>query len=444
MEDKANKIWEKILKILRLKLGEMEYRSWLLNIRPSSVNEETFTIEVDNNFMKNKVEKDYKVMISEILNNILYENGSRKIEISVKENLDLSFKDKVNKLSKQDRVSGDGPNSKYDFSNFVVGKSNEFAHAASEGVSISPGKVYNPLFIYGGVGLGKTHLMHAIGNYIKKGNPDAKIHYCSSEQFTNDLINSLKRDKMPQFREKYRKLDVLLIDDIQFIAGKESTQEEFFYTFNALHQYSRQIVISSDRPPQEIKNIEERLVSRFAWGLIADIKAPDYETRVAILKNKAEMEGIDIPEDAINYIAEAITSNIRELEGALNRIVAKSSLLGREIDFDLIKDVFKGFLEDKAKKVTKSKILKCVSDFYNIPISEMLSNKRKKEIAKSRQISMYFLRNMLNLPFASIGDQFGGRDHTTVMHSVNKIDSEIAYDKNLSLEITQIKQNIIK
>lgn len=445
MENNSSKIWEKILKILRLKLGEMEYRSWLLNIRPSSIDEKTFTIEVDNNFMKDKVEKDYKIMINEILNNILYENGSRNIEIFIKESSDLSFKEKINKLSKYDRVSGgDGPNSKYDFSNFVVGKSNEFAHAASEGVSISPGKVYNPLFIYGGVGLGKTHLMHAIGNYIKQGNPEAKIHYCSSEQFTNDLINSLKRDKMPQFREKYRKLDVLLIDDIQFIAGKESTQEEFFYTFNALHQYSRQIVISSDRPPQEIKNIEERLVSRFAWGLIADIKAPDYETRVAILKNKAEMEDIDIPEDAINYIAEAITSNIRELEGALNRVVAKSSLLGRAIDFDLIKDVFKGFLEDKAKKVTKSKILKCVSDFYNIPISEMESNKRKKDIAKSRQVSMYFLRNMLNLPFAAIGDLFGGRDHTTVMHSVNKIDSEIAYDKNLNLEINQVKQNIIK
>ena len=440
----AKKAWDSILKILELKLEKSEFNTWFKNTEPISMENNTITIAVENNFLKEKIEKNYMRTIKEILNDIFIDYENRNIEILVKEQ-DRKIASKTEVIeNKKLNTKNNGPDSKYSFSNFIVGKSNEFAHAAAKGVAISPGKVYNPLFIYGGVGLGKTHLMHAIGNYITSKNPEAKVYYCSSEQFTNDLINSLKKDKMSQFREKYRKLDALLIDDIQFISGKESTQEEFFHTFNSLHQYSRQIVVSSDRPPQEIKNIEERLISRFTWGLVSDIKAPDYETRVAILKNKAEQEGIKIPEDAINYIAEAVKSNIRELEGSLNRVVAKASLLGNDIDFDLIKDVFKNFMEDRAKKITRAKIVKSVSDFFNVSINDIESNKRKKDIAKARQVSMFFLRDMLNIPFSAIGDLFGGRDHTTVMHSVNKIDSEIAFDKTLKFEIDQIRQNILR
>lgn len=439
----ARKAWDNILKILKLKLSHGEFSGWLLNVKPLSLSNDTLKISVDNRFLKEKIESEYLSLIEETLTDIFLDSNNKRVEIILEESA-LPSREENAKSETHAVKEGIGLNPKYLFETFIVGKSNEFAHAAARGVAVSPGRVYNPLFIYGGVGLGKTHLMHAIGNYVKSHKADAKVHYCSSEQFTNDLINSLKKDKMTQFREKYRQSDVLLIDDIQFIAGKESTQEEFFHTFNTLHQYSRQIVISSDRPPQEIKNIEERLVSRFAWGLIADIKAPDYETRVAILKNKAEQEDIKIPEDAINYIAEAVKSNIRELEGALNRVAAKASLMNREIDSELIQSVFKGFMEDRARKVTKSKIIKSVSDFYNISVESIGSNKRKKEIAKARQVSMYFLRSMLNLPFSSIGDSFGGRDHTTVMHSVNKIDGEMAFDTNLKFEIDQIRQLILK
>ncbi|HCB63956.1 MAG TPA: chromosomal replication initiator protein DnaA [Fusobacteria bacterium] len=443
----ANRAWESIKKNLELKLSKSEFKTWFSSASPMSFEDDKLVIAVDNEFTKEKINKEYRDAIKESIRELFIDGDGKDVEVVVSPNKKLNEERLVetrergfNANTKKNNL----PDSKYNFSNFIVGKSNEFAHAASRAVAISPGKVYNPLFIYGGVGLGKTHLMHSIGNYITSQNPEAKVYYCSSEQFTNDLINSLKKDRMAQFREKYRKLDALLIDDIQFIAGKESTQEEFFHTFNSLHQYSRQIVVSSDRPPQEIKNIEERLVSRFTWGLVADIKAPDYETRVAILKNKAEAEGITIPEDAINYIAEAIKSNIRELEGSLNRVVAKASLLGRDVDFDMIKEVFKGFMEDRAKKINKGKIIKTVSEFFGVPISDIESNKRKKEIAKARQISMYLLRDMLNLPFSSIGDSFGGRDHTTVMHSVNKIDSEVAFDKSLKFEIDQIRQNILK
>ena len=443
----ANRAWESIKKNLELKLSKSEFKTWFSSASPMSFEDDKLVIAVDNEFTKEKINKEYRDAIKESIRELFIDGDGKDVEVVVSPNKKFNEERLVetrergfNANTKKNNL----PDSKYNFSNFIVGKSNEFAHAASRAVAISPGKVYNPLFIYGGVGLGKTHLMHSIGNYITSQNPEAKVYYCSSEQFTNDLINSLKKDRMAQFREKYRKLDALLIDDIQFIAGKESTQEEFFHTFNSLHQYSRQIVVSSDRPPQEIKNIEERLVSRFTWGLVADIKAPDYETRVAILKNKAEAEGITIPEDAINYIAEAIKSNIRELEGSLNRVVAKASLLGRDVDFDMIKEVFKGFMEDRAKKINKGKIIKTVSEFFGVPISDIESNKRKKEIAKARQISMYLLRDMLNLPFSSIGDSFGGRDHTTVMHSVNKIDSEVAFDKSLKFEIDQIRQNILK
>lgn len=443
MAGNEKKIWNSVLELLKDRLNKSEYSISILNIHPYKLESNRFILEAENSYIKDRVER-YKNIINKALNEVT--GNEYEVYIYVKKDYEREEKGDLTEIKerREEKKLVSGLNPKYLFGNFIVGKSNEFAHAAAEGVAVSPGRVYNPLFIYGGVGLGKTHLMHAIGNYILEKNPASKIYYCSSEQFTNDLINSLKIDRMASFREKYRSLDLLLIDDIQFIAGKESTQEEFFYTFNTLHQYSKQIVISSDRPPQEINNIEERLISRFAWGLIADIKPPNYETRVAILKNKAEIEKIDIPYEAINYIAESVSSNIRELEGALNRVVAKASLMKKKIDFELIEEVFKGFIDTRSKLVTKDKILKAVSAFYSLPLEEIKSTKRKKEIAKARQISMYFLRSILNLPFVSIGELFGGKDHTTVMHSVNKVESQIKTSEELNKEISELKQRILK
>jgi chromosomal replication initiator protein len=446
----AKEILNKIISIMKKEKLEPKILGWLSNSNAKSFKDKNLVISVENSFLKDKILENREDILK-LISKYFIDSDNMNIEVEIEkkdevETLDFNVTNRDNFESTKSRYDSDydKPNEKYQFENYIVGGNNQFAHAAALSVANSPGKMYNPLFIYGGVGLGKTHLMNAIGNMIMKNNSRAVVHYCSSEQFTNSLINSLKRDKMPQFREKYRKIDALLIDDIQFIAGKDSTQEEFFHTFNTLHQYSRQIVISSDRPPQEIKNIEDRLISRFTWGLIADIKAPDYETRVAILKNKAESDNIEIPLKCIEYIAEAVNSNIRELEGSLNRVVAKASLMGKEIDFDLIQDVFKFFKEDKMKKVSKSKILKSVSQFYNIPISEIESNKRKQDIAKARQVSMYFLRNILDLSFSAIGEAFGGKDHTTVMHSFNKIDSLIAYDPNLKSELEELKGIILK
>lgn len=333
-------------------------------------------------------------------------------------------------------------NPKYIFETFIVGKSNEFANAASDAVARGAKAGYNPLFLHGGVGLGKTHLMHAIGNKILKKDGNKKVYYCSSEQFTNDLINSLKNDKMIEFREKYRKLDVLLIDDIQFIAGKDSTQEEFFHTFNELYNAGKQIILSSDRPPKEVDNLEKRLVSRFEWGLIADIQPPDYETRVAILKKKAELDNIDISEEVLRHIAETINSNIRELEGALNRIVARASLLKRTISIELVEEIFYDVIKSRSKIITKDKIISIISEHYNVSVEDIKSKKRKKDIAKARQIAMYFMRESLGMAFMAIGEVFGGKDHTTVMHSVSKVEADMKSNKYFAKDITSIKEKL--
>lgn len=456
MNELASKVWSRVLIVLKLKISESDYNSWLLNVRPVSLDERFLTVEVDNNFIKERIESKFKTRIVEILNEILILEGYKDLNIVVKEEREQNFETKQlaietfnveEELKSSTRTynlsTANNLNPKYVFRKFIVGKSNEFADAASEAVAKAPGKVYNPLFIYGGVGLGKTHLMHAIGNHVLKNDKNKKIYYCSSEQFTNDMIHSLKNDKMSEFREKYRKLDVLLIDDIQFIAGKDSTQEEFFHTFNELHQSGKQIVMSSDRPPKEIDKIEKRLVSRFEWGLIADVQPPDYETRVAILTNKAEQEGIDVSEEVLRYIAEAINSNIRELEGALNRIAAKASLLKKEITVDLVEEIFYDVLKNKTKIVSKEKIINTVSEFYNISIEEMKSTKRKREITKARQIAMFLLREILQMSFVAIGELFGGKDHTTVMHSVSKVEDDIKANKYFGKDISTIREKIV-
>ena len=338
-------------------------------------------------------------------------------------------------------------NPKYTFDTFVVGANNNLAHAASLAVAESPGEIYNPLFIYGGVGLGKTHLMHSIANFILKNNPKAKILYVTSEKFTNELIDAIRNKNnisTTEFREKYRNNDVLLIDDIQFIIGKESTQEEFFHTFNALHEAKKQIIISSDKPPKEIETLEERLRSRFEWGLTVDIQSPDYETRMAILRKKEEMEGYNIDNEVIKYIATNIKSNIRELEGALTKIVALSKLeKNREIDIELAEKALKDIIAPGDKQeVTPEFIIQIVADHFNLTPLDIMSAKRSKEIVYPRQIVMYLCRTMTETGLQNIGKALGGRDHTTILHGIKTISADLEKNPSLQNTIDILKKKI--
>jgi len=333
-------------------------------------------------------------------------------------------------------------NSKYTFDTFVVGNSNRFAHAGALAVAEAPAMAYNPLFLYGGVGLGKTHLLHAIGNYIKENDSSAKIAYVSSETFTNELINSIREKKMEEFRNKYRSMDVLMIDDIQFIAGKVQTEEEFFHTFNALYDAKKQIIITSDKHPDEMKTLEERLRSRFAWGLPADINIPDYETRVAILQKKCQLEGIEIKDEIINYIAEKVTSNIRELEGVFNKVLAYRGLINKEINMEVAYEALKYYEEHSGAKVINPDIIvDCCASFYNMRKEDITGIRKTKEIAKARQVAMYLMREILGISQLKIAKYFG-KDHTTVMHAINKVEKDIAENPAFHVEITNLKDDI--
>lgn len=329
------------------------------------------------------------------------------------------------------------------FETFVIGASNRFAHAASLAVAETPAKAYNPLFIYGGVGLGKTHLMHAIGHYVLEHNEKAKVLYLSSERFTNEFITSIRENSTGEFRNRYRSIDVLLIDDIQFLANKEQTQEEFFHTFNALHEAAKQIVISSDRPPKEIPTLEDRLRSRFEWGLITDIQPPDLETRIAILQRKAKADRLEIPEEVSYYIANQINSNIRELEGALIRVVAYSSLVNEDVSVELAEQALKDILSpDKPKVITVHQIQKVISDHFGLKIDEIKAKKRTRNVAHPRQIAMYLTRELTDLSLPRIGEAFGGRDHTTVLHACDKISSDMGTDDQLKQTVERLSQAI--
>lgn len=451
MSFNLSSLWQQVLKILSNELNnDMSFNTVLKPTRLVNIEENLATVEVPNDFIKSVIEKRYINLLKDILGSILKQNISIVVKIS--ENADDSdpYSEQISLSSgffeeQKQQVTTEKPclNSKYTFDTFVVGNSNRFAHAASQAVAESPAKAYNPLFIYGGVGLGKTHLMHAIGHQILEQDPSCKVVYLSSEKFTNELISSIRDDKNVQFRNKYRTMDVLLIDDIQFIAGKERTQEEFFHTFNALHEANKQIVISSDRPPKEIPTLEERLRSRFEWGLITDIQPPDFETRIAILQKKAMMEGLKVPNDVINFIATKIQTNIRELEGALIRIVAYSSLTDNPIDLNLSKEVLKDLLpETKPKEVNAQRIVEEVGNYYSIKTEEFKSKKRTKDVAFARQVAMYLCCNLTDLSLPKIGEEFGGRDHTTVIHARDKIQSEIEKDHQLSLVIDNLKNKL--
>ena len=345
----------------------------------------------------------------------------------------------------QARFDWDGAaqlNPRYTFDAFVIGSGNQFAHAACQAVAERPSKAYNPLFLYGGVGMGKTHLMHAIGHDVKRRQPHASISYVSGEKFTNEMINSLRYDKMTSFRDKFRNVDVLLVDDIQFLAQKERTQEEFFHTFNALHESMKQIVIASDRPPKELAEVEDRLRSRFEWGLIADIQPPDLETKVAILQKKAEQEKVTLPTDVALYVASNIRSNVRELEGALIRLVAHSSLIGAEITLPYAQQVLKNFIDSQARKVTIESIQKATAEQFGLRLVEIKAKNNSRAIVYPRQIAMYLSKHLTEASLPEIGRQFGGKHHTTVLHSVEKIDEARKSDKDLNRLINKLTEQL--
>ncbi|AVQ46374.1 chromosomal replication initiator protein DnaA [Clostridium botulinum] len=445
MNTHLTETWEKAINIIKGELTEVSFNTWIKSINPISLENNSLKLAVPNDFTKGILESRYKDLIVNALKLLTSKKYNIDFIVTTEEKMEENQKNHNNEKSNivvNDEMST-MLNPKYTFDSFVIGNSNRFAHAASLAVAESPAKAYNPLFIYGGVGLGKTHLMHAIGHYILNNNPKSQVVYVSSEKFTNELINSIKDDKNVEFRNKYRNIDILLVDDIQFIAGKERTQEEFFHTFNALYEANKQIIISSDRPPKEIPTLEDRLRSRFEWGLIADIQAPDFETRMAILKKKADVEKLNIPNEVMVYIATKIKSNIRELEGALIRIVAFSSLTNKEISVDLASEALKDIISSKqTRQVTIDIIQEVVANYYNLKIEDLKSARRTRNIAFPRQIAMYLSRKLTDMSLPKIGEEFGGRDHTTVIHAYEKISNNLKKDESLQNAIKELNKRI--
>ena len=453
MIEKIKENWEKILLILKEEheISNISYQTWLEPLSPYSFKGNTITIIVPEQTFLAYVKKKYgllfKVTISEFL------GQECEVDFKVKEQIEVqetpaapSLIPKAKAPVSPDVIQSANLNPKYTFDTFVVGSNNNLAHAAALAVAESPGEIYNPLFIYGGVGLGKTHLMHAIAHFILKNNPKSKILYVSSETFTNELIDAIRNKNnitTTEFREKYRNNDVLLIDDIQFIIGKESTQEEFFHTFNTLYESKKQIIISSDKPPKEIETLEERLRSRFEWGLTVDIQSPDYETRMAILRKKEEMEGYNIDNEVIKYIATNIKSNIRELEGAFNKVMAGAKLEKKEVTLELAKQALKDIISpDEKKVITPEYIISVVSEHYGVTPADLSGNKRNSKIVMPRQVAMYLCREIISTPLKNIGKALGNRDHTTVMHGIEKIENELQNDDNLKNTIDILKKKI--
>jgi len=442
MNTELHTIWENTLKLIKNELTEVSFNTWFKVIEPIDINDNCMILGVPSEFIKNILEARYVNLIFNALKQVTSSEFEIKLILPEDQTNQQLHKNRYDKQDNSNVTRLENTsmlNPKYVFNSFVIGNSNRFAHAASLAVAEAPAKAYNPLFIYGGVGLGKTHLMHAIGHYILKNNPKVRVLYTTSEKFTNDLINSIRDDKNVEFRNRYRKTDILLVDDIQFIADKERTQEEFFHTFNTLYEASKQIIISSDRPPKEIPTLEDRLRSRFEWGLICDIQPPDLETRIAILKKKEKMENLSIPNEVLLYIAKEINSNIRELEGALIRVIAYSSLTNKEINMDLTKEALKDFFSNsKPKMITVNLIKQVVSEYYSVKVEDFNSRKRTRTIAFPRQIAMYLTRELTDLSLPKIGEEFGGRDHTTVMHAHDKISKEFEKDQSLKMAINEI------
>lgn len=441
MSSNLDSLWNDILDIIKVELTEVSYNTWLKTIIPINISDNTIKLAAPNDFTKGILEGRYLNLIKNSI--IEVTKKEYKIEFIIPGEEQSINEGQTIKQENHENNQRSQLNPKYSFNTFVIGNSNRFAHAASLAVAEAPAQAYNPLFLYGGVGLGKTHLMHAIGHYILSQNPDSKVVYVTSEKFTNELINSIREYRNEEFRNKYRNVDVLLVDDIQFIAGKEGTQEEFFHTFNALHEANKQIIISSDRPPKEIPTLEDRLRSRFEWGLIADIQAPDLETRIAILRKKANMENLEIHDDVMQYIASKIKSNIRELEGALIRVVAYSSLTNKNVTIELAEEALKDIISNnKPREITVTLIKEEVSNQFNIKLEDFNSRKRTRAIAFPRQVAMYLTRELTDLSLPKIGDEFGGRDHTTVIHACDKINNDILEDEDFKGKIEYIVKKL--
>ncbi|MEX0804995.1 MAG: chromosomal replication initiator protein DnaA [Candidatus Binatia bacterium] len=441
-------LWEEALRQLRERLGKQNFETWIQPIHIDAITDDGVVLGVPNKFFRDWLTEHYFAQISEVLESLT--RNAVKISLTINNQPQPKTRlEKVQKSEKKDireqQTKVQRSNNlipKYTFENFVVGASNQFAHAASMAVANQPGDHYNPLFIYGGVGLGKTHLANAIGHRAAAARAGLKIFYLSSESFMNELIGSLRRDKMDEFKTKFRNIDILIIDDVQFIAGKERTQEEFFHTFNSLYESHKQIVITSDKFPKEIPGLEDRLRNRFEWGLIADIQPPDIETRVAIIQKKAEDEGIQLPHDVAIFVASNIDSNVRELEGSLTRLGAFASLTKSVLTVDLAKEVLHNTLKGGQKEITVESIQKTICDFYNIKIAELKAKRRTKNIALPRQVAMYLCRKYTATSFPAIGDKFGGRDHSTVIHASKTIEKRIKEDLYMQNTIERLERNL--
>jgi chromosomal replication initiator protein len=436
-------IWNKSLAQIEEKVGNNIIDLWFRPIKLSQFKEQQATVEIPNRFFKDWIEDNYPDIIAESIGTILKYPVTVRYKIAEKmdptvRKMDMRMETRRQKLASR----GIYLNPKYTFENFVIGPSNQFAHASAKAVAEAPGKTYNPLFIYGGVGLGKTHLITAIGNAVIDKKSDISVIFVSAEQFTNEVVSAIRHQKMGELKEKFRNIDLLLLDDIHFIENKTQTQEEFFHTFNTLYERQKQIVISSDRPPKEIAAITDRLRSRFSMGLIADIQPPELETKVAILQRKAETEKIFVPEDVAYYLASKVKSNIRELEGCLIRLGAQSSLTGRPINIDMAKNILQDLIQDDEKPVTTDQIQKTVSEHFALKVSDMKAKKRTKEIALPRQIAMYLSKQLTNLSLSDIGKNFGGKDHATVIYACKQIEEKRAKDEAFNRMIESLIRKI--
>jgi chromosomal replication initiator protein len=460
----AKQVWRAALGELQVSLSPANFETWLKETALVAVDDNRFTVAVPNGFAKDWLETRYRSLISQTLARVV--GYSVQVDFEVREGLTPSGEGSDGQTAAAGGAEGvpapplahvrlepgrvGGPegasaslNPRYTFRNFIVGSANRLAHAASLSVAERPGHAYNPLFLYGGVGLGKTHLMHAIGNQVLARFPRKRVVYATSEKFTNEFITSIQQGKIDDFRMRYRRIDLLLIDDIQFIADKERTQEEFFHTFNAIHEDGKQIVLSSDRPPKLITTLEERLRSRFEWGLIADLTAPDLETRIAILRAKAEEQNVHIGADVLEFIARKVISNIRELEGALNRIVAYANMGGMPISIELAQAVLSNVLYNpKRRLVTPERIVQAVSDYYSVELDALKGQKRDRAIVTPRQIAMYLMRAETDVSLLRIGQELGGRDHSTVLHACEKIDKETQENEELRRDLAAVRELI--
>ena len=435
-------LWDSACELLKSEINPVSYQTWIENnLTPVKLENDVLTLRIGMEAMKVMVNNRYVPLISNCISQV----AGHRISVTVLTSAELE-NDEIRAQAAASSGLAVGSvqlNPKYTFDTFVVGSNNRFAHAASLAVAESPADAYNPLFIHGGVGLGKTHLMHAIGHYVQQQYPEKRLLYITSENFTNELISAIQQNRNTEFRNRFRNVDILMVDDIQFIAGRDSTQEEFFHTFNALHTAGKQIILTSDKPPQEINRLEERLSSRFAWGLIADIARPDIETRIAILREKARQDHVNVGDDVLELIASNVDSNIRELEGSLTRLVAYANLVGEPITAALCQDALRDIFVKKTRAITAETIMQTVSNYYGITTADLISSTRRREITVPRQIAIYLTREMTTMSLPQIGQAFGNRDHSTILHSCNTVAANIKSSSSMSSVVNDIK-NLIK